>query len=111
MPFFRNQKLLGILRVGAGVVALGVLFYFSRIDFKALKVLADGPTAIICIAVLFSILPIAALRWSILLRILGFDIAFSKLYHVTAINNFLNSFFIGPLGSDVTRAFYIWRIL
>lgn len=92
-------------------MALGVLFFFSRLDFKALADLAHDPAALVCIALIFLTLPIAALRWAILLRILGFDIAFNKLYHVTAITNFLNAFFIGPLGGDVTRAIYIWRIV
>src|SRR3981081_3992492 len=103
MSFVRSQKLLGLVRAGAGFAAIGALYYFSRIDLKALVVLANDPAAIVCIALVFSTLPIAALRWAILLRILGFDIAFRKLYHVTAITNFLNAFFIGPLGGDLTR--------
>jgi uncharacterized protein (TIRG00374 family) len=111
MSFFRNQKLVGLVRMGAGIAALCLLFLFSRIDFKALTGLAHDPAAVVCIALVFSTLPIAALRWAILLRILGFDIAFSKLYHVIAITNFLNAFFIGPLGGDLTRAIYIWRVV
>jgi glycosyltransferase 2 family protein len=111
MSFFKSQKLLGLLRAGAGLAALGVLFFFSKIDLKALTILTNVPAATACIILVFVCVPIAALRWAILLRILGFDIAFKKLYHVTSITNFLNAFFIGPLGSDVTRAIYIWRIV
>jgi uncharacterized protein (TIRG00374 family) len=111
MSLFRNQKLIGLMRVGAGLAALGVLFFFSKIDLKAFAVLANGPAAIACIALVFFTLPVAALRWAILLRLLGFDIAFKKLYHVTAITGFLNAFFIGPLGADLTRAVYIRRIV
>lgn len=111
MSFFSRQNLLGLVRAGAGLAALGALFFFSKIDLKALTVLTSGPAAVACIILVFACLPIAALRWAILLRILGFDIAFKKLYHVTSITNFLNAFFIGPLGSDVTRAIYIWRIV
>jgi glycosyltransferase 2 family protein len=111
MSLFRNQKLLGLLRVGAGLAALGVLVFFSKIDLKALTALATGPAAIACIVLVFSTLPIAALRWAILLRILGFDIALKKLYHVTAITNFFNAFFVGTLGGDLTRAVYVWRIV
>jgi uncharacterized protein (TIRG00374 family) len=107
----RSQNLLGAIRAGVGIAAICVLFYFSRIDLKALAVLTNGPAAVVCIALVFSSLPIAARRWAILLRVLGFDIAFKKLYHVTAITNFLNVFFIGPLGGDLTRTIYIWRIV
>jgi uncharacterized protein (TIRG00374 family) len=111
MSLSLSRKLLGLVRVSAGIPAIGALFYFSRIDLKALTVLANGPAAIICIVLVFSTIPVAALRWAILLRILGFDIAFGKLYHVTAIANFLNAFFIGPLGGDLTRTIYVWRII
>jgi hypothetical protein len=111
MSFVRSQKLLGFVRVGAGVVAIGALFYFSRIDLKALAILTNGPAAIACIVLVFATVPLAALRWAILLRMLGFDIAFRKLYHVTAISSFLNAFFIGPVGGDLTRTIYVWRIV
>ena len=78
---------------------------------ESFTVLANGPAAIICVTLVFACLPIAALRWAILLRMLSFDVPFSKLYHVVAIGNFLNAFLIGPLGGDLTRAVYVWRIV
>jgi uncharacterized protein (TIRG00374 family) len=111
MSFARNEKLLGLARLGAGLGALAALFFFSKLDLSALAVLANGPAALVCIALVLAVLPIAALRWAILLRMLGFDIPFNKLYHVVAITNFLNAFFLGPLGGDLSRALYIRRIV
>ena len=111
MSFARNEKLLGLARLGAGIGALGALFFFSKLDLSGLAVLANGPAALVCIALILTLLPIAALRWAILLRMLGFDIPFNKLYHVVAITNFLHVFFIGPLGGDLSRGIYIWRIV
>jgi len=111
MTFVTSQRLIGLLRVGAGITAICALFFFSRIDLEALAVLANRPAAIICVTLVFACLPLAALRWALLLRMLSFDIPFGKLYHVIAISNFLNAFLVGPLGGDLTRAIYIWRIV
>lgn len=111
MKFVISQKLFGLLRVGAGIIAICALFFFSKIDLEAFTVLANGRAAIICVTLVFLSLPLAALRWALLLRMLSFDIPLSKLYHVIAISNFLNAFLVGPLGGDLTRAIYIWRIV
>ena len=43
-----------------------------------------------CTIVLFLLLPLSALRWSLLLRALGLSIAFDKLFHFVSIGMVMN---------------------
>lgn len=100
-----------LAKIGAGLGAVCMLIFFSKIDLKALIALSSRPAAVVCIALVFATLPIAALRWMVLLRALGLGISFGKLYHIIAITNLFNALLVGPLGGDVARAVYVWRIV
>ena len=100
-----------LAKIGAGVGAVCALIFFSKIDLKALVALSSRPAAAVCVALVFATLPIAALRWMVLLRTLGFEISFRKLYHIIAITNLFNALLVGPVGGDVARAVYVWRII
>jgi uncharacterized membrane protein YbhN (UPF0104 family) len=107
----RRRNLAAFAKVVAGVAAICTLILFSRIDVKALGGLFKQPAAVVSAALLFATLPLGALRWMVLLRTLGFEISFRKLYHVIAITNLFNALLIGPLGGDAARVVYVWRIV
>src|SRR6202048_1588578 len=107
----RRRNLAAFAKVVLGVAALCTLVFFSKIDLKALGELFKQPAAVVSVALLFATLPLGALRWMVLLRTLGFEISFRKLYHVIAITNLFNALLIGPLGGDVARVVYVWRIV
>jgi uncharacterized protein (TIRG00374 family) len=107
----RRRSLATLVKIGAGVGAICALIFFSKIDLKSLVALSRQPAAVVCIALVFATLPLAALRWMVLLRTLGFEISFRKLYHVIAITNLFNALLVGPLGGDVARTIYVWRII
>jgi uncharacterized protein (TIRG00374 family) len=109
-PLLR-RSLVTFAKIGAGVAVLWTLILFSKIDPKALVALSSQPAAVVCIVLVFATIPLASLRWMVLLHALGFEISFRKIYHVIAITNFFNAFLLGPLGGDVARAVYVWRII
>lgn len=107
----QRPSLATLVKIGAGVAAVCALVFFSKIDLKALIALSSRPAAVVCIALVFATLPIAAVRWMVLLRTLGLGISFGKLYHIIAITNLFNALLVGPLGGDVARVVYVWRIV
>ena len=91
---------------------LAALLFWDRMDLKALLVLTDAPGAVaICLMLVLSMIPLAALRWSILLRALGLSIPFSHLVHFVAISLVTSLFLFGPTGGDAVRGVYAWRAI
>jgi uncharacterized membrane protein YbhN (UPF0104 family) len=107
----RPTRLLGnILKTALGLALLAALFVWGQIDLKALAQLADHRTAVAgCLVLLLMTLPLAALRWSILLRALGVSLSFVDVLHFVAMGALTNMFFFGTVGGDAVRGLYAWR--
>src|SRR2546430_6284600 len=81
----------GLIKTAVGLGLLAALLFWGRIDLKALSVLAGAPSAIvICVALLLLAIPLAALRWGILLHAFGLSIPFTHLLHFFSIGLLAN---------------------
>jgi uncharacterized protein (TIRG00374 family) len=99
-----------LLKATLGLGLLAALVFLGRIDLQALSVLAEASSAVaICLALVLLTIPLAALRWGILLRAFGLSIPFGKLVHFVAIGLLANLFLFGPTGGDAVRGVYAWR--
>jgi glycosyltransferase 2 family protein len=99
-----------LAKTALGLALLAALVFWGQIDLKVLFEVAAAPSAVVtCVALLFLALPLAALRWGILLRALGVSIPFVNLFHFVAIGVLTNVFFLGNAGGDAIRALYAWR--
>jgi hypothetical protein len=95
-----------------GLILLVALFYYGSIDLASLRGLARQPGAVAVSALLLLLtLPLAALRWSFSLRILGLPLPWMTLLHVQAIATFTNQFLLGTASADAVRGVYAWRAL
>jgi hypothetical protein len=106
----RRRLWSGIAKAVLGLALLAALLFWGQIDLKALSQLVGNPTAVVgCLALLLAALPLAAVRWSILLRALGLSISFVNLLHFVGIGVLANTLLIGSVGGDAVRGLYAWR--
>ena len=102
----------GLVKTAVGLGLLVALFFVGRIDLKAFSVLAGAPSAIvISVALLLLAIPLAALRWGILLQAFGLSIPFTRLLYFFSIGLLANLFLLGPAGGDAVRGLYAWRAI
>src|SRR5712692_4448725 len=101
-----------LVKAAVGLALVGALVYLGRIDLGVLADLTDAPWAIVASAGLLLVsLPLAALRWGIVLRALGVSIPFRSLFHFVAIGLLTNVLLLGTAGGDAVRGLYAWRAL
>jgi uncharacterized protein (TIRG00374 family) len=106
----RRRWLTGLARTAVGVALLAVLVFWGQIDLRALLELT--PSAVVtCLAILLVSLPIAALRWAVLLQVVGVSLRFVDLLHFVAIGVLGNVLLLGNIGGDAIRGLYAWRAL
>ena len=106
----RRRWLTGLARAALGVALLAALVLWGQIDLRALLELT--PSAIVtCLALLLVSLPIAALRWAVLLQVVGVSLRFVDLLHFVAIGVLGNVLLLGSIGGDAIRGLYAWRAL
>jgi uncharacterized protein (TIRG00374 family) len=101
---------LKVARVAAGLVLLAALFYFRLIDLDELrKALArPGLLALAVVACLVTI-PVAGLRWHVLLRSQGLDLHLLHTIRIVAMGAFFATFLPGSAGGDIVRGVYIYQ--
>jgi len=101
-----------LAKLAAGLLLLAVLLHFGNIDLSALKVLLDRPWTVAAAgALVLATLPLGALRWGIMLRLLGAPLPFVPLFHIQCIATVTNQFLLGPASADAVRGLYAWRAL
>jgi uncharacterized membrane protein YbhN (UPF0104 family) len=106
----RRRWWTGLARTALGIALLAALVFWGQIDLRALLELT--PSAVMsCLAILLVSIPIAAVRWAILLRVVGVSIRFVDLLHFVAIGVLTNVLLLGSLGGDAIRGLYAWRAL
>jgi glycosyltransferase 2 family protein len=100
----------GKFALKAAVGAL-LIFYVLRskmIDFGTLKSLLKSPANFV---IALSFLTISSLfctwRWLLLVKVQGLALSFQKLFSLTMIGNFFNTFMPGSVGGDLIKAWYI----
>jgi uncharacterized membrane protein YbhN (UPF0104 family) len=100
------------IKIGLGLILLFALFYYGSIDLGSLRGLTQQPGAVAVSALLLLLtLPLAALRWSFSLRILGLPLPWLTLLHVHNIASFSAQFLLGTASADAVRGVYAWRAL
>jgi len=96
------------LLVSAGLLA----FFFTRIHMERfLGTLLEANFSYIVAALLIYLVSqgVSAVRWTLLVRPLGFRTAFKDLLLYYLIGMFFNLFAPGTVGGDVTRVYYLAR--
>jgi uncharacterized membrane protein YbhN (UPF0104 family) len=105
-----RRWLSGLVRTALGVALVAALVVWGQIDLRALLELT--PSAVVaCLAILLVSLPISALRWAVLLRVVGVSLRFVDLLHFVAIGVLANVLLLGSIGGDAIRSLYAWRAL
>jgi uncharacterized protein (TIRG00374 family) len=108
----RRRLWTSLAKTALGVTLLAALVLWGKIDLNVLLELTATPSAVVmCLALLFLGLPVAALRWGIFLRALGVSIPFLNLFHFVAIGLLTNVLLLGSAGGDAIRGIYAWRAL
>ncbi|HVA13865.1 MAG TPA: lysylphosphatidylglycerol synthase transmembrane domain-containing protein [Stellaceae bacterium] len=101
-----------LARYGAGLVLLAALFYFRVIDLDELrKALAHPGLLALAWALCLATIPIAGLRWHILLRSQGLDLHLHlwQTIRIVAVGAFFATFLPGAAGGDLVRGVYIYQ--
>lgn len=107
-----RQHMMTLVKLAVGVLLLAALLYFGSIDFNALAALLDRPWAVAAAGFLVLLtIPLGALRWGILLRLLGARLPLVPLLHIQCIATVTNQFLFGPASADAVRGIYAWRAL
>src|SRR6476646_6724131 len=105
-----RRWLTGLARAALGLALVAALVVWGQIDLRALLELT--PSAVMtCLAMLLVSLPIAALRWAVLLQVVGVSLRFMDLLHFVAIGVLANVLLLGSIGGDAIRGLYAWRAL
>ncbi len=102
--------LMKVVRAAAGILLLAALFYFRLIDFDELLKALDHPWLLIlgtlaCVAAI----PVAGLRWHILLRSQGLVLHVWETIRIVAMGSFFATFLPGSAGGDLVRGVYIYQ--
>ena len=104
--------LLVLLKITISILLLAALVHWGRIDLHTLSAVADIPGTVIAAGGLVLLtLPLAALRWSIVLRLLGTPLPFRPLFHMLAMATLSAQFLFGVVSGDAIRGVYAWRAL
>lgn len=105
-----------MIRLVMKVCFLGALAWiiisFDLISFSSLLLLMQHPESLGLAAVLtWLTIPVGALRWHILLKSQGIRLPWAKTIWLTWFGIFANNYVPASLGSDFSRAVYLFRIV
>lgn len=101
-----------LIKLGVGVAGLFILLEFGSIDLAVLMRAADRPGLLVfAFLCMLATVPIAALRWWILLRGLQFTARFSWTLNTTFISLFFHTFLPGAHGGDLVRLAMAYRAI
>jgi len=100
-----------IARFAVGLALLIALFYFHFIDLDDLRQVTAHPgLLILAIAAGMITVPIAGMRWHILLRSQGLMLRLRSNVRITLIGEFFATFLPGSAGGDIVRGVYIYPV-
>lgn len=99
-----------LARFGAGVALLAALFYFRLIDLAELRQALGHPGLLaLALGLCLITMPIAGLRWHILLRSQGLVLHLWETVRIVAMGAFFATFLPGGAGGDLVRGVYIYQ--
>lgn len=105
-----KKKLLSLVQLAIGIALIA--FICSRMQDKsdllqALRTAAQHWPLLMAAAGCFLVcLAVVTLRWQLLLNAQGLTISFGRVFVLTFIGHFFNSFMFGSTGGDVAKAIY-----
>jgi uncharacterized membrane protein YbhN (UPF0104 family) len=107
-----RRRLLGAAEYAFAFTLIYALFEFDlvRPDELLRAVEKPFPLALAFLLALAGI-PLAAWRWQILLRFIGFDLAYRRVFQISYIGVFFNAFLPGGVGGDAMRSLMLFREL
>lgn len=95
-----------------GIAGLFLLFRYGAIDLNVLMQAATRPdllaVAFVCLLVT---VPLAAVRWWMLLRGLAFELGFRWSVNTTLVSLFFHTFLPGAYGGDIVRIAIAYRLV
>jgi uncharacterized protein (TIRG00374 family) len=99
-----------VARILAGIALLVALFYFRLIDLDELrKALAHPGLLALAVLACLATVPMAGLRWHILLRSQGLVLHLWQTIRIVAMGAFFATFLPGSAGGDIVRGVYIYQ--
>lgn len=99
-----------VARILAGIALLAALFYFRLIDLDELrKALAHPGLLALALAACLATIPLAGLRWHLLLRSQGLVLHLWQTIRIVAMGAFFATFLPGSAGGDIVRGVYIYQ--
>ncbi len=99
-----------ILRTAAGLLVLALLIYFGRLDLRVLGHALEHPALLsLAAGLLLLAVPLATLRWWLLIAALEFPMTFSWTLRTTFTSQFFNVFLPGSFGGDMVRVMLAYR--
>ena len=102
--------LMKLARAAVGLLLLAALFYFRLIDLNELRKALDHPGLLVLSALACAVtIPLAGLRWHILLRSQGLVLHAWETIRIVAMGAFFATFLPGSAGGDLVRGVYIYR--
>jgi uncharacterized protein (TIRG00374 family) len=105
-----KPRLIPLVKAGVGIAIVVALVLWGQIDLSALSALRNAPSTLLVGAATVALtLPLAALRWHILLRTLGISMGLVRTFHFVAISTVANVFLLGTAGGDAVRMLYAWQ--
>ncbi|HKT18549.1 MAG TPA: lysylphosphatidylglycerol synthase transmembrane domain-containing protein [Stellaceae bacterium] len=99
-----------LVRIAAGIVLLCALFYFRLINIDELRrALAHPGLLALTLLACVSTIPLAGLRWHVLLRSQGLVLQVWHTIRIVAMGAFFATFLPGGSGGDIVRGVYIYQ--
>jgi glycosyltransferase 2 family protein len=100
----------GAIRIALVVAVLIFLFRFGIIQVDTLRAGMRSPLALLAAFLLvLCAVHISILRWWILLKLQGFRLSLVRVWYISYVGAFANSFLPGNIGGDVLRMYYAER--
>lgn len=107
MGLKRDHLKLGLKAV-LGLVLVAYVLKSRMVDFEVLHSLLLNPwNLLLAFFFLFMAALLCTVRWQILTRPQGMELTFKKLFSLTMIGSFFNTFMPGSVGGDLIKAWYV----
>lgn len=95
-------------------LVFGLMFWMVRtgkLDFSQLKVIKEHPEIIVANVLLWGCgyLALGGFRWFLLLKGLGINMRYRRIFTLQLIGFFFNTAIPGAVGGDIIKAFYVIR--
>ena len=106
-----KRWLLTFLKLGIVVGILTYLMQSGRLNFERLFLLTHSPGILVMMYLILVLLvvPMATLRWWLLLRAVGLNVGPGRTFMLTWIGNFFNVTLPGAVTGDVVKGYYVIR--